>query len=550
MLSDRQNIFIDRGTIPEDERFRDRQILALDSLSNLINKFSKKFDFNTLIDTFLLILSGQLTTSNIFAAFHIAGSQNKETIMRAIGKYQEMTSVSEFNLTDEILEYLGAHTEPIIIDECDFLESKIYFLNALARMKVRILSPVIHNDRIMGIICVGEKFSGKPYTTEDLRLFSTLINTITPLVASSHHFWAMAKLSAWYSDILNSVKQGVLVFDHDNKLKNINVSAYNILKSLDPGLPHIMSLYQSPIADLFPGQIFNGWLDKFLRARLSLDYQNFKNLVANREEKSHVFNCTISAIAEDSERITDFIITLEDVTEIKESENKLFELQNFAERGHMISSISHELNNYLGMVLGGVELTCLSASRGQHDKTLALLDKLKNSALQMKRFVEGMTDSTKLDTVKQKGSLNRVISDVTSFLAVRKKFTDTNITAELDKDLPDFEFDSNQISQLILNLLNNAADACLESQNRPCNIGIRSSYLGDKILLTVNDNGIGMNDESKNNIFKTKFTTKKDGHGYGLVTCWKIIENHNGQVSVKSELGQGTVISIAFPKVQ
>jgi signal transduction histidine kinase len=65
--------------------------------------------------------------------------------------------------------------------------------------------------------------------------------------------------------------------------------------------------------------------------------------------------------------------------------------------------------------------------------------------------------------------------------------------------------------------------------------------------LLVGDNGAGMTPEVREKLFSRHFTTKQRGHGYGLVTCAKIIRKHGGEVSVESEAGRGTTFTIRFP---
>lgn len=547
MSSDTGNIFIGKHLSHDSELNRDRHILALDALSNLVNKFSKKFDFTQLLDTFLLILSGQLTSSNIFAVFYKADGQFDTTIIRGIGKYRNNSFVEDLELTDEYVQFFNEHPGALLLDDCDFANNNTSLFYLLDKLHVRVVSPIVHNEKVYGIICVGDKFTKKSYTSDDIQLLSTLINTITPLVASSHHFWSMAKLSAWHSDVLNNVKQGVLTFDKNNHLKSINTTGFTIMQSLNPKVGNQLSLYGTSIAKVFPQEIYQGWLEKFIRSRMSGEYHKFKNMVAGKEDNIRIFNCVISRISDDTGGNKDYIITLDDVTNHKESEQRLFELQKFAEKGQMVSSLSHELNNFLGMVLGGVELTQLAVEKGKTEKIPDLLDKLHGNILQMKRFVAGLMDYASLNTRREKANLNSIISDVLSFVSVQRKFKTINVNADLSKDLPDLDIDSDQIAQLLLNFLNNGADAISEKPGHKGIIGIRTYIENDKALLLIEDNGIGVDDEVIEKLFRTHFTTKEEGHGYGLVTCQRIIQNHEAVVKVHSEKGKGARFIIEFP---
>jgi signal transduction histidine kinase len=241
------------------------------------------------------------------------------------------------------------------------------------------------------------------------------------------------------------------------------------------------------------------------------------------------------------------VLTLDNITAQKENEQRLFNLEKFADKGVMASSIAHELNNFLGLILGGVELTQLALQKGNVDKALASLEKIAANGDRMKRFTQGLTDFTRLDTRKSMADLNDVIADVLSFVRVQKKFQSVRITTDLDAVLPQLEMDTDQIAQLLLNMLNNAADAIREAQRPEGAIHVTTGKTNDAILLTITDNGTGIEPAVREQLFKIHLTTKKDGHGYGLVTCAKIIEQHNAQVQVESKVGQGTIFRFQFP---
>ena len=69
-----------------------------------------------------------------------------------------------------------------------------------------------------------------------------------------------------------------------------------------------------------------------------------------------------------------------------------------------------------------------------------------------------------------------------------------------------------------------------------------------EVYITLQDNGCGIDSEVQKNIFKPFFTTKVNGHGLGLAICQKIVEKHNGNITMKSEVGVGTKVTIMLPK--
>jgi signal transduction histidine kinase len=108
--------------------------------------------------------------------------------------------------------------------------------------------------------------------------------------------------------------------------------------------------------------------------------------------------------------------------------------------------------------------------------------------------------------------------------------------------------DRDQIAQLLLNLLNNAGDAISATAREGGRIAVATTVTPASISLIIGDNGAGMPPEIRDKLFKSQLTTKSGGHGYGLITCARIIAGHKGTVDVESEPGDGTRIAVHFPR--
>jgi len=120
--------------------------------------------------------------------------------------------------------------------------------------------------------------------------------------------------------------------------------------------------------------------------------------------------------------------------------------------------------------------------------------------------------------------------------------------------------DVGQIQQVLMNLLNNGADATEEraiaeqkggrQYKRELSIKALFDRPNDKVTIEVSDNGIGMSEDTMKRLFNLHFTTKKSGHGLGLVNCQKIIEQHQGKITPRSTQGKGTTFVISLPREQ
>lgn len=124
----------------------------------------------------------------------------------------------------------------------------------------------------------------------------------------------------------------------------------------------------------------------------------------------------------------------------------------------------------------------------------------------------------------------------------KRKITIEKVYAE---NLPHIKAVADQIKQVFLNLLNNAADACEEGGT----ITIRTEAHMDNIVIRIQDTGAGIKPEDKVHIFEPFFTTKPTikGTGLGLSVSYGIIKGHGGTINVESESGKGSIFSITLP---
>lgn len=244
------------------------------------------------------------------------------------------------------------------------------------------------------------------------------------------------------------------------------------------------------------------------------------------------------------------IITLDDVTDQVEQEQRFFDMQRLADQGKMAASITHELNNFLTIIMAGTEMTVIALRDENIAKALSLLDKVQSKAESMIRFTAGLTDFSRQRKQILEGDLNEIVTDVLSFISVQKRYHGITVNSTLESTLSPLLFDPDQISQVLLNLLNNAADAIAEQKRDDGVITVRTRIDGNRTVLEVEDNGPGVPESLRNILLKKNHTTKKDGHGFGLITCKKIMEDHGGSIELVSETGKGTTFIIRLPSLQ
>ncbi|MFH2050787.1 MAG: ATP-binding protein [bacterium] len=348
------------------------------------------------------------------------------------------------------------------------------------------------------------------------------------------------------AEIFNNLNSGLIIFGEDDALNDINQRGLDVIHSAYPEINSLEQAKELTIDKIFSEKNFPGWLNKFELVKNASDVWLTEYLVSNINDQDIIYSVKAGKISSKSEGPL-FVIIFYDVTNEKKSQHRLAWIEKQAEKGSMASITVHDLNNYLSLLLGGAELTELMLNSGKMEKAIEKIEKLKENVKKMEIFIAGFTDEYKIVTNKQKADFNKLISNIVSFLSPSDGFVRISIYTELDLHLPEFEFDIDQLSGLLLNLLNNSADAIEDSETKQGRITIKTEFDSGKVYLTVSDNGPGLMPDVKEKIFKRRFTTKKNHTGYGLMTCSSIVSNHNGQIEIVENINEGAAFRVMLP---
>ena len=225
--------------------------------------------------------------------------------------------------------------------------------------------------------------------------------------------------------------------------------------------------------------------------------------------------------------------------------------------GRLAGGISHDLNNLLTPIIGYSEL--LKLSMDDSDRNQEFVDGIYNAGNKARQLVKQlMMFSRKQHVNLVPADLNKIVTD---FLRLLRSTLRENIVIETE--LTDkhslIKANSGQVEQILMNLALNAQDAMpggglltLKTDIMYLDNTFSRHYNevvpGNYMMLSVRDNGTGMDEATRRHIFEPFFTTKGEkGFGLGLSTVFGIIKNHNGYLWVYSEEGSGTVFKMFFP---
>jgi PAS domain S-box-containing protein len=236
------------------------------------------------------------------------------------------------------------------------------------------------------------------------------------------------------------------------------------------------------------------------------------------------------------------------ITESRDFQEMMIRLDRYYTRGEMAGDIAHEINNYLAVLMGNVELFPRLLKKGDPEQITKKLEIMHAALQKIACFSDGLLDSPSDTVYLEPASMNQIVESVVNFLKPQNKFDTVEVTTELSTDVPVVYVDTSQVQQLLVNLVYNAAEALGDKTGeRQIRVSMSPATISDQsaVQIVVRDNGPGVARDKEHLLFKNRFTTKRRGHGIGLITCRKIVDNHGGTISY--EYCDGAVFSVVLP---
>lgn len=246
-------------------------------------------------------------------------------------------------------------------------------------------------------------------------------------------------------------------------------------------------------------------------------------------------------------------------SELREREDQLevarqqrFHQEKMAAIGSLAAAIAHEVNNPIAAITGVAEAinetrrSAACPNMGEQCRPELILEQTRRIG-QITRQLAEMTRPYSPDA--QLIDLNELVRNTCAFITYDRRFRDVELTLDLDSQLPAVKAVADHVTQVLMNLLINAADATLEAAGRKPTVTIQTQSMEGGVLLVVSDNGCGMAPSILARAFDQGFTTKPqgDGCGLGLFMCRSLITAEGGRIDLDSESGRGTRACVYLP---
>lgn len=436
--------------------------------------------------------------------------------------------------------------------------------------------PIFDNDKIVAVVGVANK--ALPYDQTDVIQLTLMMEGVWKIAARLLLEEHILRAGNEWQSTFDAINDSIALIDAEQRVIRCNRSTCKVL-----GLDFADIIGQS-CCRMFHGS--GATLTDCPTERAKISLQSETSTILHHDRWLEV---TVDPIVSGSGLLTGAVHIVRDVTDNRQAEESLREMQaqmmqndKLATIGQLAAGVAHEINNPMGFV--GSNMATLSKYVDKYNRYIDQLEReiLACSAGILPERIQELRQSLKLEYVMRDikvlvdesnegiDRIKRIVQDLKTFsrtdtLAVGSadlnRCLDSTINivineikyvAELKReygDLPKISCNAQQINQVFMNLLINAAHAIQAKGEEVGEIVIRTWCDQDDVFVAVSDTGCGILPENRGRIFDAFYTTKEvgKGTGLGLSISSGIIRKHGGEISITSEIDVGTTFTIRLP---
>jgi len=339
-------------------------------------------------------------------------------------------------------------------------------------------------------------------------------------------------------NVLDSIDMGILVCDNKDNLVLANKCALRMIPmNYIEGIKLKEAILDEQFFETFEEIIANS--EKIIDKEIEIDQQEYRRL----------YSINVVPLVH-NKKITGTLIYIEDITEKRRDEARLRRAENLASLTTLAAGVAHEIKNPLGSISIHLQLlqkALAKKSESTEKKTQKYFSVIKEEIDRLNRIVVDFLFAVRpMNLELREGDINELLSQIMEFVKFEMEQSKIVCMLELDKKLPKILFDERYMKQALLNLVKNAQAAMPKGGV----FTVATKFADNEIRISLCDTGVGISKENLAKIFEPYFTTRETGTGLGLTQVYKIIREHQGEITVDSSPGTGAEFRITLPVPQ
>lgn len=341
----------------------------------------------------------------------------------------------------------------------------------------------------------------------------------------------------WFRVTLSSIGDAVITTDTQNTVTFMNpvaerITGYSLEEAVGKPISRVFRIFNEITME--PAEIP---VERVLQEGFIVGLANHTGLITKNGETRSISD-SAAPIRSDDGSIIGVVMVFRDITENKELEKQMTRLDKLNLVGQMAAGIAHEIRNPMTTVHGFLQLIKINDDFGQYEEYFDLMiDELERANSIISGFLS--LARAKVPEISRE-NLNHIIESVSPLIQAEAVMESKLVQLELG-DIPDLQLNPDDIRQMILNLSRNA----LEASSPKDRVIIRTTCQETHVVLSVEDEGKGIEPSILGKLGTPFVTTKEDGTGLGLVICYKVADQHGASIKVESG-SEGTTFSVWF----
>jgi PAS domain S-box-containing protein len=401
---------------------------------------------------------------------------------------------------------------------------------------------------VLGVIGMARRSAVAPDDESDAALLESIALSVAPVVENARLFEELRRSQRFGEHVRDSMTSALVAVNMKGDVLGFNRAAEELL-----GFTEAETLGQ-PF-----GALFGPDGEALVRAALEHGrvVRREETVLRTRDGSPAPVSFTTALLREDRRSVYGAIATFVDLAPIKRAEEEARRLDRLAALGRFTSSVAHEIRNPLAGIGAGVQylVRSLTLDGPQREN----LDFIQNEIRRLDRILQDLFDIThprglRLEAAPLETAVRRAVQCVQELAAGRG----VALKQEVAPRTPAIPHDADQMEQVFINLVKNA----IENSSAGGTVQVtveragpqgasgrheRLRAVGPGVRVRVEDQGTGIAPENLKRVFEPFFTTKPKGSGLGLYISHDIVKRHGGAVTIQSEEGRGTSITVELP---
>jgi two-component system NtrC family sensor kinase len=352
--------------------------------------------------------------------------------------------------------------------------------------------------------------------------------------------------SEFQNKLITTSNDAIIATDEQGTVVIYNQGAENIF-----GYPRSEIIRKVSIEYLYPQELVSEF-GAGLKKGVQVDLSNWREVSIVAKDGEAVPTRFSGSILFAESEVVGSVGFFQDLREIKRLQEELITSERLAATGQTVASLAHYIKNILNGLKGGTYVLNVALDRNNTDKIKDGWAMIERNVGRISELVLDLLAYSKERKPEPENCFpNEIAEEVCALMDGPASEHDIEIIRKADPRIGEAFMDPRVIHRSLLNLVSNAIDACIfdSTTKKGWRVTVKTAMEKDHMIrFQVADNGVGMDDKTKENLFAAPFSTKGErGTGLGLLVTEKIVKESGGVINVTSELGKGTSFTIRLP---